>query len=1293
MLKLPGSSALVDVAHGDMAVQIMTYKLRFLFALVCLASFWSYESLAIEKLPAAKQTITSRPNFIVVTTDDQRWDGAGFNNLSQVDTPGLDRLASRGLQFTDAHVALSLCSPSRAAILTGQYGSRNGVIELGGALAKPENSVACILRNAGYATAISGKWHLKTTPEEAGFSWAVTFQANGAWYGRAVNRNGKQVKPNELVDAYCAKESVRFLRERNPQQPFFLWHCTQLPHMAKNSWPVTEASRAHYADRPVTVPKSWNDGLENKPAYISKSRNRTQALEYCYDNPARIEAHIRDYRAAMTELDSALAPLWQELDKQGLWENTFVIFLSDNGWFLGEHGLTSKVIPYAPSTRIPFLIAGPGVKAGHAPQLVSNLDVAPTLLQLAGLPVADNIQGQSLMPFLGGRIPANWRKSFLYEGLATYGGVKPNGAIISKDWNVILTWDKEAAVGKPFIEAYHRTEDSEELNNQATVPERKSIVEQATKTLQQHFEAAKGITEPSHLEHPQWSGIYPHLAMFNDDGECGTGSVVPWADRLWAITYSPHRPNGSTDKLYEITPDLQQIIRPESIGGTPANRFIHRESQQLFIGSYAIDAHGAVRVIPTAKMPGRLTGTARHLIEPTNKIYYATMEHGFYEVDVNTLAETQLWPDESVHQTNGSEKGLYVDIPGAHGKGLYSGQGQLIFANNGERSPEAKTNPATPAGALAEWDGKSKSWVVVRRNQFTEVTGPGGLQGNAKPETDPVWSIGWDDRSLILMLLDGGKWTSFRLPKGSHSYDGAHGWNTEWPRIRDIGEPDNLMTMHGMFWRFPKTFSLTNIAGIVPRSSYLKVIGDFCRWNDRIVLGCDDTARNEFLNQRKAKGKLAGPGQSQSNLQFLAPEELDHLGPPIGRGAVWINNAVRAGEVSEPFLFAGFARRAVHLAHDSKSPVTFTIEVDRQGNGQWRKLRDVKVSATGYSWSDFSPNEQGAWVRLRVNRDCVATAFFNYSSADVRTKTAASFCDGLATFADENFSGGIITTRGDNLRTLAFAATSVRDGKPASEGYYELDSNMHLRRVNDAKTHEWTKKNIAVPAGVLKSDAASVLFVDDAGRRWRLPKGDAGFDAEAPLPLRVDREVCTERDLFNAHGTFYELPAENAGGFAKIRPITTHNRRITDYCSYRGLLVLTGIRAEAPAKNSHIIRSDDGQCAVWAGAVDDLWKFGKAVGVGGPWKQTTVRAGEISDAYLMTGYDRKTLTLAHNASEPVKMRIEVDITGNGDWKTYRTFDVPKHKDFTHKFPESFQAYWVRVTADRDCAATALFVYE
>jgi len=242
----------------------------------------------------------------------------------------------------------------------------------------------------------------------------------------------------------------------------------------------------------------------------------------------------------------------------------------------------------------------------------------------------------------------------------------------------------------------------------------------------------------------QYSGIYPHLAYYNNESECGTGAVVPWADRLWVITYGPSQPFGSSDKLYEITPDLEQIVKDESIGGTPANRMIHKESNQLFIGPYAIDSGRNVRVISYQDMPGRHTGNARHLTNPAGEIYYGTMEEGFYEVDVNTLEPTLLYQDENVRTEKGEDIAANQSIAlilGAHGKGLYSGQGVLVYSNNGESGQDALKHFDIPAGSLSEWNGKE--WKLVRRNQFVEVTGPGSIYGNETPETDPIWATGW----------------------------------------------------------------------------------------------------------------------------------------------------------------------------------------------------------------------------------------------------------------------------------------------------------------------------------------------------------------------------------------------------------------------------------------------------------------------------------------------------------------------------------------------------------------------
>ncbi len=348
-----------------------------------------------------------------------------------------------------------------------------------------------------------------------------------------------------------------------------------------------------------------------------------------------------------------------------------------------------------------------------------------------------------------------------------------------------------------------------------------------------------GTVSEQDSKYPEYGGVYPHLAYYNNEGECGTGAVVPWQGKLWVVTYGPHLPWGSSDKLYEINDTLGISVRPESIGGTPADRMIHRESGQLIIGPYFIDSLCNVRALSYSDAQGRYTGVARHLTDPANKVYIATMEEGFYEVDVNTLNHKELYPDANSETQD--DTGVYPQndlLPGAHGKGLYSGQGVLVFSNNGEAVPEALEKFNIPSGCLSEWDGKD--WKVVRRNQFTEVTGPGGIHGNPSPATDPIYALGWDYKSILLGVRENGDWKFFRLPKASHSYDGAHGWNTEWPRIREVGTAENpflLMTMHGMFWKFPQKFGKNNNAGITPLSAYLKVIGDFTRWNDRLVFG------------------------------------------------------------------------------------------------------------------------------------------------------------------------------------------------------------------------------------------------------------------------------------------------------------------------------------------------------------------------------------------------------------------------------------------------------------------------
>lgn len=788
---------------------------------------------------------------------------------------------------------------------------------------------------------------------------------------------------------------------------------------------------------------------------------------------------------------------------------------------------------------------------------------------------------------------------------------------------------------------------------------------------------------PAVTEKPNFGGIYPHLAYYNDEGECGTGAVVPWQGKLWVVTYGPHLPWGSSDKLYVIDDTLGIATRPESIGGTPADRMIHRESNQLIIGPYFIDSLCNVRALSYNDAQGRYTGVCRHLTDPANKVYIATMEEGFYEVDVNNLRIRELYPDANVgsHDDTGVNP-VNELLPGAHGKGLYSGQGVMVFSNNGEAVPEALEKFNIPSGCLAEWDGKD--WKVIRRNQFTEVTGPGDIYGS---DVDaPIYALGWDYKSIILAMRDNGEWSFYRLPKASNSYDGAHGWNTEWPRIREVGTPDNprkLMTMHGMFWEFPQNFNATDISGIKPLSAYLKVIGDFTRWNDNLVFGCDDSAQKEFLNKRRIKGNISGPGQSNSNLWFVDPRQVNNFGPTNATGAVWLNEDVEALAPSEAMLFGAWPKRCAWIKNDGGANVKLTFEVS-DGRGKWSTLKSVDLAANSSAFVPFADSDKGQWIRLRSDKATKASAVFVFSDNDTRATDPSPIFDGLTAVDSTPTSGGLLYCLGGNAR---------RAGIATDHGYYELDGNMHFAPANDTDTEDFITTNMAISSEGMEITDGSVLIIDDKGRRWRLPLGP---DAFTPLTndnkLRICREVSTERDLLNCHGTFYELPAENADGFAKIRPVSSHKFRINDYGSYRGMLVMTGI-SDTGSNNPRIVKSTDGKSALWCGAIDDLWSLGKPVGNGGPWVEESVNANEYSDPYLIGFYDNRVLNISHKSAKPVKFTVEVDPTGDGNWMRYDVFEVKPGDSFFHHFPDAFQARWIRFKADTPCVATTWLEYK
>ncbi|RFM26428.1 hypothetical protein [Deminuibacter soli] len=763
----------------------------------------------------------------------------------------------------------------------------------------------------------------------------------------------------------------------------------------------------------------------------------------------------------------------------------------------------------------------------------------------------------------------------------------------------------------------------------------------------------------------QVSGVYPSLAVFNehDAGRCetdgiegGIGAVVPWAGKLWFITYSPHCPNGSSDKLYSIDSNLRLAAYSQSVGGTPAGRMIHRETNQLIIGPYFIDSAGGIRVIPPSVMPGRLTAIARHLTAPADKVYFYDMEGKIYEADVRSLDVKKLFDKP---------------VPGWHGKGAYTGQGRLLIANNGEDAVYKISKQDLLAGdlpqnsedkgVLASWNGTA--WTVIQRRQFTDVTGPGGIYG-APADTSPVWSIGWDKRSVILQLLDGGKWFSYRLPKAARTYDHWGGWYTEWPRIREVGNGNMLMDMHGMFYTFPKTFSQQNSAGIVPLSSHLRYVPDFCNWNGQLVLAADETT---MLGNPMA-------GRSQSNLWFGSWDELKSWGPTSGWGGPWLDDAVAANEFSQPYLITGDARKVLHLSHDANREVVFTLEADVKGNGQWQFYKTVTVPAHGYRYFIFPADFSAAWIRVAASQTCKATVFFHYTG-----KSSIQHKELFASLpnADDARQQDEVTlirpaAHNKNLQVL----TIGNKGKT----YREVDERLQFSTPL-ADSIAQVERLLAFKKS-FETDSASLVVHDHTGT-FRLPKGTASLDNE--VNSRGAREIESERYMLNAGGTFFEIGRES--GFAAVRPICTHNKRITDFCTWRGLLVLSGTRNNAK-HDGHFYGDSSG--GLWFGVADDLWKMGKPTGEGGFWMNTTVKANEPSLPYLMTGYDKKQITLKADRDVLVTLEINADLSS---WHVYRQIQVQAGKTVTYTFPDGYSAHWIRGVANKDCTVTAWLKYE
>jgi len=404
-------------------------------------------------LPTIVEAKSARPNILFLFTDDHALNAlsAYGGPLAEIaPTPELDRIAKEGMLFEHCLVTNSICAPSRAVILTGKYSHRNGQLTNQNRFDGSQQTVSKLLRKAGYQTAIVGKWHLKSTP--TGFDHFEVLKGQGQYYNPLLLTNGKAVKHTGYTTDIITDRALDWLNGRDQSKPFFLMCQHKAPH---GRW--EPALRHLHAFDEVEIPEPptlFDDYSGRSPAaaghemgiaehlgpsrlmfrYSSKFtpeqfdqfdayfRPQNEAFEAAnLTGEARTrwnyQRYIKNYLRCVKGVDENVGRMLDYLDETGLAENTVVIYSSDQGFWLGEHGWFDKRWMYQESLHTPLLVRWPGVtKPGSVnDDLVSNVDFAETFLDIAGANIPSDMQGRSLAPLLKGRIPSDWRKSHYYH--------------------------------------------------------------------------------------------------------------------------------------------------------------------------------------------------------------------------------------------------------------------------------------------------------------------------------------------------------------------------------------------------------------------------------------------------------------------------------------------------------------------------------------------------------------------------------------------------------------------------------------------------------------------------------------------------------------------------------------------------------------------------------------------------------------------------------------------------------------------------------------------------------------
>ncbi len=373
----------------------------------------------------------SRPNILFIMSDDHAAHAMSCYGSRINQTPNLDRIAREGTRFDNRFCTTSLCEPSRAGILTGTYNHVNGVTTIGAHLDNRLENVAKILQRDGYQTAIVGKWHLGQGSDHwpTGFDYWNILQGQGPYFDPEMVCNGEKVQYSGYTTDLITDLSLDWLKGRDPERPFFLMYHHKAPH---RHWEPDDKHAQLYEDVDIPEPPTFDDDYSHRANAAREARMRIaddlteldlkqpvpEGLSAAQEKSWKYQRYIKDYLRCVASIDDNVGRVLDYLEEEdGVVENTIVIYTSDQGFFLGDHGWYDKRFMYEESLRMPFIIRYPReIEAGSVcAEMMLNVDFAPTWLDCAGIDIPDHMQGRSCRPLLGGDTPSDWQQSIYYR--------------------------------------------------------------------------------------------------------------------------------------------------------------------------------------------------------------------------------------------------------------------------------------------------------------------------------------------------------------------------------------------------------------------------------------------------------------------------------------------------------------------------------------------------------------------------------------------------------------------------------------------------------------------------------------------------------------------------------------------------------------------------------------------------------------------------------------------------------------------------------------------------------------